>query len=243
MPRTDTNTETFDLYEGHDPRGIPTYGITETARYLKIPLATLRSWVHGRYYPTEAGKKFFSPVITLPDTHQPLLSFYNLVEAHVLDAIRRNHNIPLFKVRDALSYLENMSHSKHPLADHWFQTNGVDLFIEEYGKLVSVSQQGQLAMRELIQAYLQRIERDPGGSAARLYPFIRKDRPEGPRLVVIDPFISFGKPVLAGTGIPTAVIAERYQAGESMDELAKDYGLKRSQIEEAVRYEFTSRAA
>ena len=34
---------------------MPAYGIAEAAHYLRIPTATLRSWVHGRYYPTVAG--------------------------------------------------------------------------------------------------------------------------------------------------------------------------------------------
>ncbi len=46
-----------------------------------------------------------------------------------------------------------------------------------------------------------------------------------------------GRPVLVGTGIPTAILAERYKAGESIDELALDYGCDRLQIEEAIRCE------
>lgn len=61
--------------------------------------------------------------------------------------------------------------------------------------------------------------------------------------VVIDPRISFGRPVLAGSGIPTAVIAEQYKAGESVDELADDYGRKRLEIEEAIRCELDERGA
>jgi uncharacterized protein (DUF433 family) len=61
--------------------------------------------------------------------------------------------------------------------------------------------------------------------------------------VVIDPRLSFGRPVLAGTGIPTVVIAERCNAGESMEELASDYSRSRTDIEEAMRCELGLRAA
>jgi uncharacterized protein (DUF433 family) len=54
---------------------------------------------------------------------------------------------------------------------------------------------------------------------------------------VIDPFISFGRPIVASTDIVTAIIAERYKAGESMDDLAEDYGCERSEVEKAVRCE------
>jgi len=67
--------------------------------------------------------------------------------------------------------------------------------------------------------------------------FTRKRELDEPRVVVIDPEVSFGKPVLVGTGIPTSTVAERYKAGESVDDLAEDYDLERAKIEEAIRCE------
>lgn len=226
-----------------DRREVPTYLLPEASHYLQIPVATLRSWVLGRWYPTEAGRKFFQPIIALPDKRRLLLSFVNLVEAHVLDAIRRQHRIPLPKVRIAIEYLRKHFPSRHPLADKEFETDGLDLFVQKYGQLINVSQAGQLAMRSLLEAHLRRIERDPVGVAIRLFPFTRKREEEEPKVVVIDPYVSFGRPVLVGTGIATAVIAERYKAGESMDELADDYGRERLQIEEAIRCELQIEAA
>ena len=98
-------------------------------------------------------------------------------------------------------------------------------------------------MRNLLEAHLRRIERDEAGFAVRLFPFTRKRQLEEPRVVVIDPYVSFGRPVLVGTGIPTAVIAERYKAGESVDQLGNDYGRERDEIEEAIRCELEVEAA
>jgi uncharacterized protein (DUF433 family) len=50
-------------------------------------------------------------------------------------------------------------------------------------------------------------------------------------------------PTLVGTEIPTAVVAERYKAGESIDELAGDYGRSRKEIEEVIRCELWLEAA
>lgn len=226
-----------------DPRELPAYGTTEAAHYLRMPKATLRSWVVGRYYPTEGGRRFFEPIIVLPDKDRSLLSFMNLVEVHVLDAIRREHEIPLPKVRRALDYLTAQFPSKHPLADQTFETDGLDLFIQKFHQLINISQRGQLAMRSLLQAHLRRVERDPKGVPVRLFPFTRKRQPDEPRVVVIDPYVSFGRPVLVGTGIATVVIAERYKAGESVDDLADDYGRPRDEIEEAIRCELEIQAA
>jgi uncharacterized protein (DUF433 family) len=220
-----------------DPREMPAFTLAEAAHYLRIPLATLRSWVRGRYYPVERGRKFFKPIIELPDQKFPSLSFVNLVEAHVLDAIRREHNIPLPDVRIALDYVRKQFGSPQPLADQKFQTDGIALFVSRFEKLIAVSEAGQLAMREMLAAHLRRVEHDATGLAARLYPFTRKRQLDEPKVIVIDPWISFGRPTIIGTGITTAIIAERYKAGESVDELAEDYGCQPGHVEEAVRCE------
>ena len=220
-----------------DPREVGAYGIAEAAHYLRIPAATLRSWVCGRTYPTEGGLRFFSPVIDLPGGSVRSLSFVNMVEAHVLDAIRREHSIPLPKVRSALEYVQRHFHSRHPLAEHKFQTDGVDLFLSQFEELIAVSEEGQLAMRQMLAAHLQRVEHDAAGLAARLYLFTRKRQADEPKIIVMDPFVSFGRPTISGTGVTTEIVAGRYKAGESIEELAQDYGCDRGYVEEAVRCE------
>lgn len=172
-----------------------------------------------------------------PDSTGPWLSFVNLVEIHVLDALRRGHKISLPKVRRALDYLNHRFPSRHPLAHHLLRTDGLDVFVERYGSLINVTKEGQMAIREMLEAHLGRIEWGPRGIAIRLFPFTRKRRASEPRAVVIDPRIQFGRPVLVGTGVPTAIIAERYKAGESVIDLARDYGRKPNEIEEAIRCE------
>jgi uncharacterized protein (DUF433 family) len=221
----------------------PAYSVAEASRYLLIPPATLRSWVVGRKYPTDSGPKLFKPIIQLPADIRAGLSFVNLVEAHVLDAIRRHHQVPLSKIRQAIDYLRRHFSSKHPLAEQRFETDGLDLFIDKFGQLINVTQSGQIALRDLLKAHLHRVEHDAAGTAVKLYPFTRKRDLREPKVVVIDPHISYGSPVLVGTGIPMAVVAERYKAGESIDELAEDYGRSRNEIEEAIRCELWFEAA
>ena len=224
-----------------DIRMLPAYGVAEAAHYLRMPPSTLRSWM--------MGARGFDPVFRLPvGTDGGPLSFVNLVEAHVLDAVRREHRISMQKVRRALRYLEEALESYHPLVEYQLETDGIDLFVEQFGQLINASRAGQLAIRKLLEAHLQRLDRDPAGFPIRLFPFTRKRADsqslDEPRAVVIDPHVSFGRPVISGTGIPTAVIAERYKAGEAIAELAEDYGRESLEIEEAIRCELIpSRAA
>jgi uncharacterized protein (DUF433 family) len=236
MPQIEPQKIT-DFYGGQNPRDISAYSFRDASKYLDIPLATLRSWILGRTYPTKSGEKFFRPIINLPAKKIPLLSFTNLVEAHVLNALRREYRIDLKKVRRALTVLQRLSGSPHPLADHAFETDNINLFVQNYGQLINVTQDGQLAMRAILETYLSRIEHDRAGQAARLYPFLKANGHRENKSVVIDPYVSFGKPVIAGTGISTSIIFGRFNAGESVIYIADDYGRQTFEIEEAIRYE------
>ena len=222
----------------------PAYKTLEASWYLRIPFATLRSWVIGRDYVAGGEVRRFQPVIMIADYKNKYLSFNNLVEAHVLWAIRRKHNIPLFKVRDAVEFLQRHFGTERPLLEQQFVTDGIDLFIEKVGDLINVSRKGQMAMREVLQMHLRRIERDEMGFPIRLYPFtLSKPDPEATGPIVIDPKLSFGRPIIRSVGVPTVVIAERYKAGEGIAALAADYDTKTEEIEEAIRSELEIRAA
>jgi uncharacterized protein (DUF433 family) len=166
-----------------------------------------------------------------------MLSFVNLVEAHVLASITRDYDVPLQKVRRAMGFLQRSFESEHPLIERALETDRRDLFIREAGKLINISRQGQMEMRDLFEMYISRIEWDRSGLAKRLYPFTGKAELKAPKAVVIDPGLAFGRPVLVGTNIPTHVVAERFKAGESPQGLAEDYGRKPAEIWEAIRCE------
>jgi len=108
-----------DLYQGRDPRDVPTYGIREAASYMRLPPTTLREWVTGP-----------ARVIPLAGGRPPLLSFWNLVEAYVLASLRRGHQVPLQRVRKALRFVERELDTARPLIEQEFLTDGLDLFVE-----------------------------------------------------------------------------------------------------------------
>lgn len=226
-----------------DLRLVPAYTVAEAAHYVRRPEATLRSWVAGRVYPASGNAKRSRPIIKLDDPERRHLSFLNLVEAHVLAAIVVHHGVKLPKVRPALDYVQRHFKIERPLIHQEFETDGLDLFVNRYGALINASSFGQQAMKEIIGVYLKRIERDPAGLPIRLFPFTR-DSESGvaplksdPRLVVMTPTVSFGRPVVAGTGIPVSAIYERYKAGDSVAELVRDFRLETSAVEEAIRCE------
>jgi uncharacterized protein (DUF433 family) len=226
------------LYRGRDPRELPAYGVAEAARYIHIPPATLRSWVVGRTYPKQDGVGSFQPLIEGANTPGGVrLSFTNLVEAHVLRALRTQHGVEIRAVRKALSYAERELKIKRLLLSEELLTHAGDIFLEYYGELLNLTKSGQLAIKVLLEAYLKRVERDDRNIPIRLYPFLPAEAGSERRTVVIDPFVSFGRPTIAGRGITTAVLVRRIDAGESVEELAADYHIPQQEIEEAIVFE------
>ncbi|MGY6529668.1 MAG: DUF433 domain-containing protein [Cyanobacterium sp.] len=220
---------------------IPTYSVTDASRYLNIPLATLSTWLNGRKYNTKQGRQEFLPLIQRPSVEMSQLSFTNLVEAHILRVIRTIHNISLDKVRITLDYISERFNNNHPLATKQFSTDGVDLFLEEVGHLVNVSRSGQLAMKEILQQSLTRVEWDENNLATRLYPQL--DHINDGKILSIDPHISFGKPTIQGTGIPTKAIAQLYDAGDSIEDIAEDYNCRVIDIKQAILFESYRKAS
>jgi len=199
------------------------YGYAQAARYVGVPEKTLRRWAaeDGLILPAGANA----------------LSFNNLAEAHILKAMRKTHGLALRGIRKALDELRETRQSDHPLLAEEFETDGVGLCIRDAHGVVNLSRRSQREFREFVSLYLHRIERDGSGRVAYLYPFIVAEKASEPKSVSINPTISFGRPVVAGTGISTSVIAGRFGARDSVENLAREYGVSSVVLEDAIRSE------
>ena len=227
-----------DIYRGQDPRFLPFYGLTEAALCLRLPLATLRQWAVGRPYPTKDGGRVTPPLIKMADPERRLLSFVNLMECQALRAFRREHELSFKVIREALASLKALDGplaKEHPLAFEEFLADRAEIFVERLGELITLNKARQIAFTAVFRSHLQRIQRDADGPVA-FFPWIRWEGGEE-RLVAVNPRVSFGRPVIAGTGVSTAVIASFVRAGESIQAIAEDYDLTTAQVEAAVTFE------
>lgn len=215
----------------------PCYTVSEAAHYLRIPTTTLREWIQWTH------KTNIRPLIILEKKSEGFLSFCNLVEAYVLDALRRTYKVRMPNIRKAIRFLQNKFNSQHPLAEQNFETDGLDIFIQHSDAVINVSRDGQIEFRDIVAEYLKRIVRDSTGIPIKLYPFTRRKDLSEPKEVMIDPTIAFGRPVIAGKGTPTFVIFERFMAGDDPEEIAHDYEVNKEKVLEAIRCEQTAIAA
>lgn len=234
-----------DIYGGEDPRDLAAYSIVEAAGFLRLPTTTLRQWVLGHVYSTATGKAKAQSVIVVPDGRPPSLTFWNLSEAYVLAAIRREHGVSLQSVRRALRYVAKELKVDRPLIRKQFLTDGVSLFVEKLEtmqdedagvrSLINASAHGQMAARQLLQGALARVSRDPGGLISCLFPWV-KDMGE-PRRIEIDPRRAFGRPVIVNTRIPAEELSDRFSAGDSVAAIAKDFGLLPDVVQGVLQWE------
>ncbi|AMR27220.1 hypothetical protein A0257_08985 [Hymenobacter psoromatis] len=120
-----------ELYASQAAYRLPLYTVQQTAHLTGLPLQTTARWAAAGTgllvrQPGKAG-----------------LSFLNLVELHVLAAIRRLHRIPLSKVRQAVQFVRRNAGTDYPLAEQQVETDGVDLFIRELDVLSNASRHGR----------------------------------------------------------------------------------------------------
>lgn len=54
--------------------------------------------------------------------------------------------------------------------------------------------------------------------------------------ISVDPEVRFGKPVIEGTRVPVAVIVGAVAAGDSLEEVAQEYGIAIEDVRAALSY-------
>jgi len=223
--------------KARDTRDVPAYPVAEAARYLHLPVATLRTWVTGGSTTSREGTARSSRVIRPASGDPIMLSFWNLVEAHVLRALRTDHGVSLPAVRKAVRYAEQELDIDRLLLSPELKTNAGRLFLDRYGELTELTASGQLAMRKLFESHLRRVEWDTSRFPVRLFPFIPGDTTESTPTVAIDASLAFGRPIIRRRGISTSVIADRIDAGESVADVASDYEINDAEVAAAVLLE------
>jgi uncharacterized protein (DUF433 family) len=190
-------------------------------------------------YTRKSGAKgFFKPVIERPDAHDTRLSFHNLIEAHVLRALRQAPDVvQLGKIREAIRQAQEEHHIERLLIDPKLRVSGGELLLDYYLRLVELSKARQYAMRSILKQYLGRVEIDEGLRHASFFPIPKNPLHSAERLVMVSPFVSFGSPVIGRIGVSTQAVAERFDAGEDAPTIIRDYDLTEHEFDEALSYE------
>jgi uncharacterized protein (DUF433 family) len=217
---------------------LPLYTVSEAAHHLGVPSQTFSRWVRGYTQPRPSGKPTVSaPVVTAIDARRgAVVPFVGLAEGLVLAAFRKA-GVPFQRIRPALAAVEREFGVAHALASKKLYTDGAEVLYDFAGsnddtalRDLVVLRSGQRVFAEVVAEYLRRIEYADDGWAGRITLPAYRDA-----TVVADPRLNFGQPYFAHGGVRVEDVLDRWFAGESIDDLAADYGVPVREIEDAVR--------
>jgi uncharacterized protein (DUF433 family) len=225
--------ETAEFIRHLDARELPRYTAAEAARYLGMPGSTLHAWFYGTVYGRKPSQRRFLPI--LQPASKDLLSFFDVASAHVLLSLKSNQ-VPPDDLRTVVNALrKEFPESPYPLLGKQFFMFGREIVIRRLDELLNLTRDRQLGIKAVMERFLSRLEVDEEKMPLRFSP-IHSATSQGEGIIVIDPNLSNGRPVIRGTGVAVEVIVKRSMSGESRASLARDYRLSTRVIEEAIRY-------
>ena len=214
---------------------LPSYRIVDAARYADTSPQRVTYWFYGGgdLGPALGGKEKLAP-----------LSYLQLIEVAFV-ATFRDAGLSLQKLRRTRDYVSQVFKIDYPFARLQFKTDGLNVFLDlatEFPDLgldevVVASQHGQQVWRDIVRNRFAQFEYDDSHNLALVW----HPSPENHPLVVIDPRKKFGAPSIRG--IPTWTLASRKTAGESVGEIAYDFGLEDDEVEQGLDWEGIDLAA
>lgn len=226
---------TIEHTKTDDKRDVAAYTLSAAARHVGMPSATLRQWVVGRSYSRRRRTAPTKRLIQAP-AGSGLISFNNLVEAHVLRGLRPRETGGMAAVGNAIAHAETVLGVERLLLRDELRTSGQDALFAHLDESLALSRSAHMAMRRTLAAALDRIDRDEDGLPVRLHPLV-PGRSPARKTIVIDPAISYGRPAVTGSGITTDTLVHRVDLDEDLEAIADDYRLDVAQVMDAVMYE------
>jgi len=222
-------TTTYDESRKIGALGKGAYRVTEAARYTRLHPQRVRAWMRraadavdpflNSDYPEKAGIC--------------VLSFWDMIDVLVAGQLRRQ-GVSLQVVRKAYAVLARELSSRHPFCHSRLCTDGKSIFLiaaqEIQDESLSEVITGQHVFPQILDDYLLQIDYDASTKLAERWHVSRG--------VLIDPSVSFGKPVAESTGTTTYVLAGAYQAnGERAGIVADLFGVSPNDVLNAVDFE------
>ncbi len=213
---------------GQDLRTVPTYTIPEASSQLAISARTMFSWYEGDEPILKASGSCGS-------IH--LLSYRDIEEAYRVYLLRERFDFSLQFLRRSMWNARKMFRSQHPLQ----RADAVkeclkDLVYDKPARgksprtITSLGQKpGQQVVNEVVDLFAERIV-----SGEFIFPWRFASTDHNSRPVSMNPNIVSGRLVVTGTRIPVNVLLGSRRAGETNEEIAKDFGLDPDIVEKAL---------
>jgi uncharacterized protein (DUF433 family) len=216
----------------------PLYSYEEADHLAGLGRGTARRWLEGYAYTAGSGERVLQPAITngRRSKDEPGVSFLELVELVAIGRLK-GLGFTLPQIRRIAGFCRKRLGTDYPFASPLFKTDGRDIFVGRPTYLLDVlRRKGAQAWNEVLAPFLESL--DYQDDLARRWWPLGKAEP-----VIVDPDYGFGLPVVAGSGVRTEIVLERFRAGDRRDEIARDFNLTPDQVERALQFEVARLAA
>jgi len=216
--------------------GVGAYSPIEAAKLLRMQPKTLRRWLYGYEYDHGDGE-IHQPPLWAPqydlERDGALLGFRDLVEARIVDALRRAR-IGLPTIRLCIDLAKEILGEEHPFSTRAFKTDGRRIFLEitqdvDEPRLIDLKLR-QHVFRAFVLPSLSGIE---FGEAAAERWWLNPKR----KTIVADPERSFGQPIIASRGVLTSRIAQDVKAEGSVERVAALYEISARAVRDALSFQ------
>jgi uncharacterized protein (DUF433 family) len=205
------------------------FTLRETAAHLGVARSTIHQWAR----PADGRGAL---ITVLPrKSAEASVPFIGFAEAYVLSAFRRA-GVPLQRIRPAVEILRREMGVDHALASRRLYTDGAEVLFdyaaedEDGLSNLFVVRTGQRQFTDVVRDYLRRITYGDDGwaTSVRLPAY-------GTTEVVVDPPVAFGLPVVAHGGARVEDLVDRFVAGDTVADIADDFGVPAEEVEDVIR--------
>ena len=217
------------------------YPLAQAARLVGVECRTVRRWLKGYSWRYRDGRSSSGPLWKLRYSNdeelgsEQVLSFHDLLELRCVAEFAK-HGVSLAVIRATIEAAQ-VRFGDYPLHSKRFLTDGKRIFLEaverlsDDPKLIDV-RRGQFVFDAVIRPSLfAGIEYDHS-QALRWFPVPKRT------VIVLDPQVQFGEPIVAGTGVPTDALAAAFRAeGDNAQRVARLYRVKPEAVRAAVAFE------
>ena len=214
---------------------LPTRTIPEAAQYLAIDPWRLLDWYSKRNAVLKPSGWYGEAQAFA------LLSFRDMEEAYKVYLLRTKFHYSMQYIRAALVQARRESKSDHPLIDEkMIAFDCLALYMRGRGRrkrhVIALGADRPLYIPEVIDTWGKRIVSDSKGRTKQIFPWRFAEKDDDSRPVSIQPDVMSGRLVVTGTRLPVNVLAQRKQEGETVEHIAKDYGLDPIQVRQALQH-------
>jgi uncharacterized protein (DUF433 family) len=158
----------------------------------------------------------------------------------------RREGVSMPVIREARLRAQILFDTDFPFAVERLSTDGRGIFADLPTTTIADAQRksaklelskSQIVFRDVVEPFFRKNVDYENGFASTYWPMGRH------RPVLLDARRSFGRPIVERTGTPTFVLYAMHKAGENLDSIADWYRVTSEELDAAIEYEETLRAA